>query len=447
MIINIEIKRLLPHPKNPRRDLGDLSELTDSVRIDGILQNLTVVPVDPERYKAQIGRKKAYEGNYTIIIGHRRHAAAKLAGLTEIPCSISDMEEKKQISTMLLENVQRVDLKYSEQAQGFQLLLDLGETEASISELTGFSKSTVKRRIGLLKFPADKFEKAEARGATLDDFAKLDKIKDDKLRNSLLEAIATNSFEWKLKESIEKEKKKENKKKMLQAVKEFAEERKTGETKDLEFVNYIGFTSSNKVVKPQDADKKKYYVVAEESGLYLYKEKPKEKGAKKSTSEPISTPQKTEAEREKDERIAKLNELSKRAYQTRYDFIKNFNPKKEHYQAIFEFAGRAIFEQFLDEGMTFEMLGFNEDDLQDEEYYSISRLAFKANTSFEKVLTVMSYCSLDDNRQTFHNSHSGTHAVSNALNYTYYHLLKLGYKVSDEEKELMDGTHELFDKE
>lgn len=75
-IINIPINRLFPHPDNPRKDLGDLSELSASIKASGILQNLTVVPDEPD----------TPDTDYTIIIGHRRYAAAKIAGLTELPC-------------------------------------------------------------------------------------------------------------------------------------------------------------------------------------------------------------------------------------------------------------------------------------------------------------------------------------------------------------------------
>lgn len=131
-IVNIEIERLLPHPQNPRKNLGDLSELAESIKKNGILQNLTVV--------------KADEDKYTVIIGHRRCAAAKLAGLTELPCVVADMDEAKQIETMLCENVQRSELTYVEQAEGFQLLLDMGFSVPDVAEKTGFSESTVRRR-------------------------------------------------------------------------------------------------------------------------------------------------------------------------------------------------------------------------------------------------------------------------------------------------------------
>ena len=124
-IVNIEIERLLPHPQNPRKNLGDLSELAESIKKNGILQNLTVVKVDADKY--------------TVIIGHRRCAAAKLAGLTELPCVVADMDEAKQIETMLCENVQRSELTYVEQAEGFQLLLDMGFSVPDVAEKTGFS--------------------------------------------------------------------------------------------------------------------------------------------------------------------------------------------------------------------------------------------------------------------------------------------------------------------
>ena len=82
----ISLELLHAHKDNPRKQLGDLSELSDSIKQNGIMQNLTVVPA------GEAGSKK--EG-YTIIIGHRRAAAAKAAGLTEVPCAVVHMSYKK----------------------------------------------------------------------------------------------------------------------------------------------------------------------------------------------------------------------------------------------------------------------------------------------------------------------------------------------------------------
>lgn len=133
MIQYISVHKISPHPDNPRKDLGDLSELAESIKAQGILQNLTVVPYIGEVTGEPI------EGLYRAVIGHRRLAAAKLAGLEEVPCVISNMKLHEQVATMLLENIQRSDLTIYEQAHGFQMMLDLGDTINDISRVCGIS--------------------------------------------------------------------------------------------------------------------------------------------------------------------------------------------------------------------------------------------------------------------------------------------------------------------
>ena len=95
-IVTIGLEHIHPHPDNPRKDLGDLTELAESIKKNGIMQNLTVIP------------KEGEPGEYITIIGHRRSAAAKLAGVTEAPCRVVEgMTDKEQMSTMLEENMQR----------------------------------------------------------------------------------------------------------------------------------------------------------------------------------------------------------------------------------------------------------------------------------------------------------------------------------------------------
>lgn len=87
-IIYLGVEHLHPHPKNPRQSMSQegLDELSASIKLNSVLQNLTVVPA-PEYG----------EGEYTIIIGHRRHTAAKMAGLLEVPCIVREMDEATQI--------------------------------------------------------------------------------------------------------------------------------------------------------------------------------------------------------------------------------------------------------------------------------------------------------------------------------------------------------------
>ena len=78
---------------------------------------------------------------------------------------------------MMIENLQRSELSYLEQARGFQMMLDMGDSVAEIAAQTGFTKETINKRVKLLKNDPDKLQKALDRGGTLDNFMALDKIK------------------------------------------------------------------------------------------------------------------------------------------------------------------------------------------------------------------------------------------------------------------------------
>lgn len=102
-IIYLDPKEIENHPDNPRKNIGDVTELSESIKRDGIRQNLTVIP---------------YEQGYRCLIGHRRLAAAKLVGLERIPCIVEKdtLTRNEQIAIMLAENMQRADLTPIEEA-------------------------------------------------------------------------------------------------------------------------------------------------------------------------------------------------------------------------------------------------------------------------------------------------------------------------------------------
>lgn len=139
-IVMLPAECLEHHPENPRKEIGDIAELTDSIKANGILQNITVVP------------KPDDEGKYLVVIGNRRYEAGLGAGLTEFPCVISDMDHTKQLETMLIENMNRSDLTPIEQAKGFEQLTLAGFTPEDIASKTGFSESTVRRRLKLTEY-------------------------------------------------------------------------------------------------------------------------------------------------------------------------------------------------------------------------------------------------------------------------------------------------------
>ena len=207
-VIMIQTDLITPHPNNPRKDLGDLTELTDSIRKQGIMQNLTVVPgILPD------GRE-----GYTALIGHRRLAAAKLAGLKAVPCSVvRGLTDAEELSIMLEENMQRNDLTITEQAQSFQLLMDLGETEDSIAEKTGFSRTTVRRRLFVAKLDQNILEKKMSNTEfqiSFGDLYALEEVKDIKARNRILnEANSSENLKWRITQYITDLKRKEAKEK------------------------------------------------------------------------------------------------------------------------------------------------------------------------------------------------------------------------------------------
>mgnify|MGYP003321182715 CR=1 FL=1 len=218
-IVMLPVDKLHPHKDNPRKDVGDVTELAESIKANGILQNLTVVISE--------------DGGYTIIIGHRRLAAAKKAGLKRVPCVIAEMTEKEQIATMLTENMQRSDLTVYEQAKAFQQLsLDLGMTVQEIADKSGFSESTVRRRVKLAELDGKAFKKACERGATLFDFAELDKLDDPADKAKCLEAMGTSNFRNELKSALDRQRKKQRVAKYEEQVSAFAEK--------IEKIDYAG---------------------------------------------------------------------------------------------------------------------------------------------------------------------------------------------------------------
>lgn len=220
----ISADQIYSHPDNPRKDLGDISELTESIKKQGVLQNLTVIPghwMEFEEYNQTINEylenpteenlqkvdsKFSPEG-YTLLIGHRRFAAGKAAGLTEFPCKIAKgLTHREQVGIMLEENMQRNDLSIMEQAQGFQMMLNLGDTEAQIAERTGFSRTTVRHRLQIAKLDQSILKEKQEDGSfqlSLKDLYALEQVEDVRERDKILKESSNSSqLIWKASESV-----------------------------------------------------------------------------------------------------------------------------------------------------------------------------------------------------------------------------------------------------
>lgn len=439
MITNIEIKRISPHPDNPRKELGDLSELVESIKANGILQNLTVVPwfskitgvgADDPKVQEELG--------YIAVIGHRRLAAAKLAGFTEVPCVISNMNHKKQVETMLLENMQRNDLTVWEQAQGFQMLLNFGETVDTISEQTGFSESTIRRRVKLLDLDREKLQQSVARGATLQEYAELDKIQDIKTRNKVLEKIGTPNFKYELQRAIDTEQGKINKALIIQELEKFSTPVES--SNGLQYVAAYSTAVQSAITVPDDVNTVEYfYYINGSSYIYLYK--------KRETNQSAATdPAWLIEQRKRDERRTALNEISERAYRLRYDFIKSISNAvaKKNIGTVIAYALRGMLDEYyLDSDDLRDFIDIKINEENEEDKWVFDNIKDQVAAQPERHLLIAVYLMLDSGREYYY-GWNNQHEDNSVLNTVYDFLEKLGYEMSDEERALRNGTHELY---
>lgn len=129
-----------PHPDNPRKNIGDVSDLAASIKANGLLSPLSVVP-DGKRYR--------------VIAGHRRLAACKQARTGAVPCFVLDLDPLQQLEAMVTENCQREQLTVLEEADAIQGMLDLGATAASVAHRLGRSDDYVRDRSKAASIPAE----------------------------------------------------------------------------------------------------------------------------------------------------------------------------------------------------------------------------------------------------------------------------------------------------
>ncbi len=461
MITNISIEKLRPHPNNPRKDLGDLTELSESIKANGVFQNLTVVPNGDD--------------TYTVIIGHRRMAAAELAGLTELPCAIVEMSEKDQLGTMLLENMQRSDLTVYEQAQGFQMMLDLGESVESIAEKTGFGKSTIYKRVKLCQLDAEKFKQAQERGATLEDYAKLDKITDPELKNRALDSIGTQNFDNAVRIAVADEKYNEKLVKWETLLSSFAYRMADFDCSKYESVKRLYMTDSeyDKFKIPEDSHTVEYYyIIGNESWnrdrITIFKER-----TKTSLQEAQEQEERRLKEEDRELRGQKLKELAISFSKAKADFIRNYtcnhNTAGLNLMRIVKFyilctnsvscwSGFTGYDKLTRLKRVCECIGFDfnmyKEKLEKGEnlmqmIHYVPELGEKIQNEPEKFMLACLYLKIEG---TFDNEkciktwdyHNNSCALS-LIEDKYISLFEsLGYQMSDEELSLYEGTHELY---
>src|ERR1051325_274016 len=137
----IPIDKLDPNPDQPRSEIGDLTELTASIKEKGVLEPLLVKPTF---------------GRWTIIAGERRWRAGTAAGLTEIPCIEMDVDQSAVAEIALIENMQRKDLTPWEEADGLRALCErFGYTHEEVARKVGKSRSNVTEALSIATIPEE----------------------------------------------------------------------------------------------------------------------------------------------------------------------------------------------------------------------------------------------------------------------------------------------------
>lgn len=144
----------MPNPSQPRRDFDPaaLRDLSESIAVHGILQPLSV---------------RRTEGGYQLISGERRLRAAKLAGLQEVPCLVVNADSRESSLLALIENVQRRDLDFCEEALALQALLEAsGLSQEALARQIGKSQSAVANKLRLLKLSPEALTHLRENGFT-----------------------------------------------------------------------------------------------------------------------------------------------------------------------------------------------------------------------------------------------------------------------------------------
>ena len=193
--MSIPIEAIETNPEQPRKELGDMEGLIESIKQNGILEPLIVTPVG--------------DGKFRIIAGERRYHAAVACGMTTIPCvEILIENESQALEIALIENLQRKDLDPFEEAEGYFTLQEkYGYTHEEIAKKIGKKRSTISETMLLAKLPEEiknLCRHADIKSKTL--LIEVAKAKDLKEMREIIDSIVSG----KAREEIRKLRKEKN---------------------------------------------------------------------------------------------------------------------------------------------------------------------------------------------------------------------------------------------
>ena len=193
IVIQIPIEEIVPNPYQPRRVFSEksLEELKNSIESYGVLQPITV-------------RKK--NEKFELVAGERRLRAAKLANLKTIPAIVHEVSDETSAVLALLENLQREDLNFIEEALGYEnLIKEHNFTQQQLAEKLGKSQSTIANKLRILKLPQSIKESLVQNGLTERHARALLKLPNEELMNEVVLKIVKNELTVKKTEKLVKD--------------------------------------------------------------------------------------------------------------------------------------------------------------------------------------------------------------------------------------------------
>lgn len=212
IVQNIPIDKIRPNPYQPRKyfDMTSLLELSESIREYGVLQPVTVRFIN--------------NCSYELVSGERRLRASKIAGLETIPCILISVTDNESAVMALIENIQRQNLNFFEEAEGYKNLIDdYNLTQEELSVKLNKSQSSIANKIRLLKLNTDMRKIILDNNLTERHARALLKIPDYNMQKNIIKIIVEKGFNVKKTEEFineELEKLRNNKKSLLHKQKE-----------------------------------------------------------------------------------------------------------------------------------------------------------------------------------------------------------------------------------
>ena len=182
-VTEVPVDMIETNPDQPRKNFGEdeLLELSESIKEYGVIQPVIV--------------KKNYSGNYILIAGERRLRAAIFAGLQKIPALVRDADDQDTAIIALIENVQRENLGYMEEAQAYNRLIEeYGITQSELAARVGKKQSTISNKIRLLALPEDIQEALIHNRLTERHARALLKLTEDEIRRYVIERVVSHGL-------------------------------------------------------------------------------------------------------------------------------------------------------------------------------------------------------------------------------------------------------------